>query len=279
MSDRQRLDHYVSHLYPNISRGFLQKLIANGEVTVNGQPEKSGFRLKDDDTVEILYDLASVGVVPDIDIPIVYEDDNVLVIDKPTGVLSHALTKFHNEASVASFLRQKLAGTTEDGRFGIVHRLDRLTSGIMICAKNHETMRYLQKQFADRAVKKTYVAIVSGVPKLEQAVLDWPIERNPKSPARFRVGPNGKPSQTEYKLMKTNQKYSQLELHPLTGRTHQLRVHLQHLKHSIVGDQLYDGEEADRLYLHAHSLTIKLPGDEKRVFTATLPKQFTKKVS
>lgn len=243
MADSLRLDHYLAQKHPDLSRGFLQKLINTGQVLVNGYEQKSGYLVKSTDKIKILYDMASIGKIPSIDLPIIYEDDNVLVVDKPSGVLSHALTKFHNEPSVASFLRQKLGATNDDPRFGIVHRLDRLTSGVMVCAKNHETMKHLQKQFADRKVEKTYTAIVSGIPKLEAAILDWPIERNPKMPARFRVGANGKPSQTQYKLIKHNETHSQLELKPLTGRTHQLRVHLAHLGNPIIGDELYDGQD------------------------------------
>ncbi len=276
MATGPRLDHYLSSKYPEISRGFIQKLINTDQVLVNGQSQKSGYIVKDEDSIKILYDMASIGQVPSIDMPILYENDDILVVNKPAGILSHALSKFHNEPSVASFLRQRLTKEMDaDLRFGIAHRLDRLTSGVMVCAKNEKTLKHLQKQFAERLVSKKYTAIVSGQPKLDEAVMDWPIERNPKSPARFRVGPNGKSAQTKYKVIARNVKYAQLELEPLTGRTHQLRVHLKHLGHPIVGDHLYDGEVADRLYLHAHTLEISLPSG-KQTFTAPIPQEFNK---
>lgn len=277
---RERLDVWLMKQYPDFSRAFLQKLCAEGKVLVNGEPAKAGYKLRGDEKIEILHDMTAIGVTPDIELPVVYEDENVLVIDKPAGVLSHGLSKFLGEPSVASFLRQRLklvknsSWKAEDLRFGIVHRLDRVTSGVMICAKNQPTMRYLQKQFHDRKVEKTYLAIVEGVPEQAEALLDLPLERNPKAPATFRVGPNGKPAQTQYKVIKSANGKSVLELKPLTGRTHQLRIHLQYIKHPILGDFLYGGRSADRLYLHAARLQIKLPGEEQHTFTATLPEAF-----
>lgn len=274
-STSQRLDHYLSRLHPEISRGYLQKLVSEEQVLVNGEPQKVSYKLKPNDQVKILTDLTKLGKVPAIDLPIIFEDKDILVINKPAGILSHALSKFHNEASVASFLRQKLGGKAGDIRFGIVHRLDRATSGVMICAKNHPTMSFLQKQFSSHKVEKTYLAIVLGQPKLPEGIIDVPLERNPKMPAQFRPGSGGKSAQTVYKVIQTSEKYSLLELRPKTGRTHQLRVHLKHIGHSIIGDVLYGGEIADRLYLHAWKLSIATPEDNKANFEAPIPKEFS----
>jgi 23S rRNA pseudouridine1911/1915/1917 synthase len=283
---KERLDYWLMRNYPDFSRAFLQKLCTQEKVLVDGEPQKSGYKLRGNEKIEILHDMAnSLAFVPDIDLPIVYEDENVIVINKPAGVLSHGLSKFLGEPSVASFLRQRLkldnAKTIkdtpwkpEDLRFGIVHRLDRVTSGIMICAKNQDTMRMLQKQFHDRNVKKVYRAIVQGHMKLPEALLDLPLERNPKAPATWRVGPNGKSAQTQYKVLKEADLYSEIELLPRSGRTHQLRVHLQHTGHPIVGDVLYKGKKAERLYLHAYQLTIELPGVGTKTFTAPIPNDF-----
>lgn len=159
-------------------------------------------------------------------------------------------------------------------RAGIVHRLDRATSGVMICAKTPEALSWLQKQFSQRKVKKSYAAVVEGVLKEEEAVIDMPIERNPRKPQLFRVGINGKPAATAYKVLKSNRKLSLLALKPTTGRTHQLRVHLEHLGHPILGDTFYGGKPADRLYLHASSLEITLPNRERKVFKVPMPPQF-----
>ena len=144
----------------------------------------------------------------------------------------------------------------------------------MICAKNTDALSWLQKQFGQRKVKKTYVAIVKGTFKQPHALIDMAIERNPKMPQKFRVGVNGKTAQTEYKVLSTTEKYSFVELKPTTGRTHQLRVHLHHIGHPIVGDSLYDGETAPRLFLHAKELEITLPNRERQTFSAAVPPEF-----
>lgn len=282
---KTRLDVWLMTAYPDFSRAFLQKLCSQDKVLVDGVPQKSGYKLKGGELIEPQHDMASIiGLIPEINLPVLYEDDNVIVINKPAGVLSHGLSKFLGEPSVASFLRQRLNTDhqgdwkPEDLRFGIVHRLDRVTSGVMICAKNQSTMRSLQKQFHDRKVEKVYQALVQGRLKHSQALLDLPLERNPKAPATFRVGPNGKTAQTEYKVLKEveldGRTVSHVELYPKTGRTHQLRVHMMHIGHSIIGDKLYKGSDADRLYLHASRLVLAIPAKGQQNFTAPLPAEF-----
>ncbi len=269
---KQRLDVFLAEAYPAISRSFLKKLCSDDQILVNGRPEKGGYKMTPGSRVEVLYDMASIDEIDDIDLPILYEDDDVVVINKPAGVISHARGRYWNEPSVASFVRQL---TGQDGeRAGIVHRLDRATSGVMICAKSAEAMADIQKQFADRTVIKTYTALVSGHLKPEKAIIDMPIERNPKLPSTFRVGPNGKASQTQYEVIHSSERYDHVELLPKTGRTHQLRVHLRHSGHPIVGDTLYQGEVAPRLFLHARSLKLKLPSGKLAEFKSPLPKEF-----
>jgi RluA family pseudouridine synthase len=152
--------------------------------------------------------------------------------------------------------------------------LDRATSGVIIGAKNAAALSWLQKQFSQRKVKKTYIAIVQGHLPNDHAIIDMPIERNPKKPQTFRVGAQGKAALTEYQVIKLNDTYSMLQLSPQTGRTHQLRVHLAHLGHPIVGDTLYGGKPAERLFLHALSLEITMPSRERKTFTAPLPELF-----
>lgn len=278
ISRAQRLDQKVVELIPQLSRAFAAKLIEDGKVTVNEQvTTKAGYKLREQDKVHVDYDPTELEQIPDIDLPILYEDDDCIVINKPLGVLTHSKGVFNPEATVATFVRGKLKHM-EGERAGIVHRLDRATSGVIICAKTPEALGFLQKQFALRKAKKTYAAIVTGHLRPEEALIDMPIERNPKAPATFRVGPNGKPSKTYYKTVQSNDKYSLLELKPETGRTHQLRVHLNQLGHPIVGDVLYGGEPAERLFLHAHSLEITLPSRERMTFTAPLPSVFKTKM-
>lgn len=274
ISRAERLDQYVARMLPMVSRAYASKLIENGFVTVNKLLiSKPGYKIKPQDFIQINHDPTEMAVIPKIDLAIVYEDNDCVVINKPTGILSHSKGAYNPEATVASWLSGHVIGLTGD-RAGVIHRLDRATSGVMICAKNPQASSWLQKQFAQRRVKKTYAAVVQGIFDTRHAIIDMPIERNPKKPQTFRVGSNGKVSTTEYEVLKSDGKLSLLELKPTTGRTHQLRVHLAHLNHPIVGDTLYGGLEADRLYLHAKSLEITIPSRERKVFVVPVPKEF-----
>lgn len=258
------------------SRAFAQKLIDEGKARVNSDTEKHSYHLKVGDKVQIDFDLRKMQI-PKINLPVLYEDDDCVVVDKPVGVLSHNKGEFNPEATVATWLKPRVRGL-EGNRAGIVHRLDRSTSGVMIAAKTPEALRWLQKQFSQRKVKKTYVAIAEGELDPTEAVIDMPIERNPKRPQTFRASSTGKPAITNYKVLKTSDKYSLVELRPLTGRTHQLRVHLKQLGHPILGDTLYGGTSAERVYLHAESLEITLPNKESKVFESSVPTVFSRKL-
>jgi 23S rRNA pseudouridine1911/1915/1917 synthase len=234
---------------------------------------KAGYKLKNDSVVVVDYDPAQLDQIADIDLEILYEDADCIVLNKPAGVLTHSKGAFNPEATVASFIRKRIKDFPGE-RAGIVHRLDRPTSGVIICAKTPAALSWLQKQFSQRKVKKTYVAVVQGHMQERHAIIDMPIERNPKKPQTFRVGSNGKPSVTEYEVDERGENRDLLQLKPQTGRTHQLRVHLSNLGHPIVGDTLYDGPTAERLYLHAAELELTLPNRERRTFTVAVPKEF-----
>lgn len=271
--DKKRLDQALAKLHPELSRAYISKQIIDGRASVNGVViTKTGHIVSGSD--KLILNLPLPSNVEDISIPIIYEDDDLLVIDKPQGILTHAKGDHTNEATVATWLAKHLVKHPTTNKDGIVHRLDRATSGVMVLAKDEETQRFLQKQFSQRKVKKTYIAAIQGVIDPSEAMIDLPIERNPKKPQSFRVGANGKQAQTAYKVLKTSHDVSVIELTPKTGRTHQLRVHLQYLKHPIIGDNFYGGRPADRLYLHAHKLEFTLPGSTRREFTSPIPKEF-----
>ncbi len=273
----ERLDHFLARQY-QLSRKASVNLIKQDAITVNKKPiNKASFLLKQTDNIVIKKSFLKPKPILDLDLPIIYEDNNVIVIDKPIGILSHSKGKFNPEATVETWLQQKVADLKYD-RAGIVHRLDRATSGVMILAKNSQTQSMLQKQFSQRKTKKIYTAVISGQLNPKEAVIDMPINRNPKKPQTFRVDVNGKSALTHYLQLKNNNKYSLVELRPTTGRTHQLRVHLAYLKHPILGDNFYNGEPAERLYLHASSLEITLPDSQRKVFKSSLPKEFKYKV-
>jgi 23S rRNA pseudouridine1911/1915/1917 synthase len=277
----------VVSLLPTLSRSFAVKLIEEGKVAVNGVvATKGGQKLRQTDEVVVDFKPADF-TIPDIDLPVLYEDDDCVVISKPIGLLTHSKGAYNPEPSVATWLHnrikdKRLLEQNKDSlnhRAGIVHRLDRATSGVMICAKTPAALKYLQRQFAQRKTKKTYAAVVAGELKPDEAIIDMPVERNPRAPATFRVGAQGKSAVTHYKTVATNGRYSLLELKPETGRTHQLRVHLAHQGHAIVGDTLYNGEPADRLYLHAEQLEITIPKNhERKVFSTHVPPAFQEKV-
>ena len=256
--DRIRLDNFVARQLPVIGRNQAKKLCEQGKVTINQQKAKATDKVTSGDTVDI--EEIDQPTIAQIDLPVIFEDDDCVVIDKLPGVLSHSKGRYNPEPTVASWLQMRTK-EFNSGRDGIVHRLDRATSGVMICAKNKEAYTWLQKQFSLRKVKKTYIALINGEINPSEAIIDMPIERNPKAPATFRVGANGKPATTRYKTIRVSQNYSLLELSPTTGRTHQLRVHLKKLNHPVVGDTLYGGEKADRLFLHAQKLELQLPSN------------------
>lgn len=274
ISRAERLDQYVVRQIPAFSRSFATRIIEEGKVLVNGHAQmKAGYKIRPDDHIKITYDMAEQEQIPEIELPVLYEDDDCVVIDKPIGLLTHSKGTFNPEATVSTWLRSRMKAMSGE-RAGIVHRLDRATSGVMICAKTPEALGWLQKQFSQRKTKKSYAAVIAGTMSEPEAIIDMPIERNPKKPQTFRAGNNGKPATTAYKVVKTDGRHSLLELKPTTGRTHQLRVHLAHLGHPIVGDTLYGGEKADRLFLHAHTLEITLPNRERKTFEVPVPPEF-----
>ena len=273
-----RLDSYVSSKIPSVSRSFIQKLEEQGRVLVNSNKARTSYKIRQGDVIEVDFDKATLENTPMIDMEVLYEDDDCLVVNKPAGLLTHSKGAYNPEATVATFIQDKLVDLDGE-RAGIVHRLDRATSGVMIAAKNPNALAWLQKQFSQRKVKKTYFAVVEGHLKPEQAIIDIPIERHPRTPKIFRTSAGGKPAITGYRVTETSPHYSLVELTPRTGRTHQLRVHLSHLKHPIVGDTFYKGKTGDRLYLHAQRLELTLPNRTRKVFEVPLPTEFNSLLS
>ena len=274
ISDKKRLDIELASRYPESSRSTWQKYIKAGFVSVNDRlVDSPKFEVAKDDNIQV--NMPDAPDYSDNSLPIIYIDDNVIVINKPAGILTHAKGAICDEFTVADFFRRYTTYNLDTNRPGIVHRLDRDTSGVIIGARNDETAAQLQKQFADRKSKKTYFAIVKGLPKHIKANIDLPISRNPSAPSTFRVDAGGKSSQTSYEVIDSNDKYSLVKLQPTTGRTHQLRVHMAYINSPILGDKIY-GKPAERLYLHAFSLEITIPNGQRQTFVAPLPDEFCK---
>ncbi|MDR2336618.1 MAG: RluA family pseudouridine synthase [Candidatus Nomurabacteria bacterium] len=269
---KERLDVFLTKQNPKLSRALLQKYIKNGQVTVDGVLAVRPSQMVNlDANIEIIQ---PKKVADKIDLPVIFENDDVVVIEKPVGILTHSKGEFNDETTVSDWLCQKMRAVAVSNRFGIVHRLDRATSGVMILAKNDTAMKALQEQFSERKTQKFYYALVRGQMKQTKALIFLPIKRDRKKPTTFRVDPAGRVAETVFEVIKTNGQYSLLKLTPITGRTHQLRVHLAHLKHPIVGDAVYGGEVAARMMLHAENLEITLPSGERKIFKSEIPKEF-----
>jgi 23S rRNA pseudouridine1911/1915/1917 synthase len=273
----ERIDVVVATLYPDFTRSSLGLLFDKELVKVNDQTAKPSYKVKQSDKLQV--DETLLKKQPSaIKLPIIYEDHDVIVIDKPAGILAHSKGALNLEPTVASFIKSKITDKNLTGnRAGIVHRLDRGTSGVMVAAKNTESLKWLQKQFSQRKVKKHYLAVVEGVPEPFEAIIDAPIARNPKKPQTFMVAPSGKPALTKYKVVKSFEKnkkpFSEIELAPQTGRTHQLRVHMAYINHPVADDAVY-GHGNGELLLHARSLEITLPSRERKTFELPIPKRF-----
>lgn len=275
---RIRLDQLVASKI-DVSRSFATKLIQSGKVKVGKKiNDKPSQKLSEEEKIEVNFDKNTKKV--QIKIPVIYEDEQCIVINKPTGILTHSKGAYNPEPTVASWLGTRSNFSEPNERSGIVHRLDRATSGVMILAKNESSQKHFQKQFAKRNVKKIYNAVTSKKPNPIAAVIDVPIARSKSDPKKFVTSVYGKPSQTIFKLKKVlkieSSEFFLVELSPKTGRTHQIRVHLKYLNAPIIGDDFYGGLPADRLYLHATSLEVTMPDSSRKVFKVPLPKNFLK---
>jgi len=270
-----RADVFVAANYPQFTRSSLEGLFDKDMVLINGSPVKPSHKIRKDEKVVVDEEL--IRRQPEaIDLPVIYEDDDVTVIDKPAGVLTHSKGALNQEPTIASFITSRLKGGMEGNRAGIVHRLDRPTSGVIITGKSETAVKHLQKQFSQRKTKKRYLAIVEGIPEPAEAVIDAPLLRNPRKPQTFMVDRAGKQALTRYELIKTFEKdkktYALVNLTPQTGRTHQLRVHMAYIGHPIVGDRVY-GKGDGNLMLHAASLELTLPDKRRKVFESRTPRR------
>jgi len=282
-----RLDRYVSETLHILSRSQIKAKSLTAKI--NGKDVKNSRIVKQGDTIELQWqDSPPVNLIPqDIPLEIIYEDENCVVINKPQGMVVHpGAGNRQDTLANALYFRRLNRGEeanceeTDNLRPGIVHRLDKDTSGIIICAYNESAHEFLAQQFKARKTRKTYMAIVCGTPKEINGRIETFIAREPRDRKKFTVSSNGRNAVTYYKVVKIWRTHSLLLLRPRTGRTHQLRVHLRHIGHPILGDPIYNS--ADKLFpnaslmLHSKSLAIVLPGEtQERVFSTQTPKRFT----
>src|SRR5829696_4809512 len=260
-----RLDRYVADQLPDLSRGTVQGLIESGRVRVDGQQRKPKFRMTPGEVVSVEIPSPRIDeILPDpIPLAVVYEDADVVVVDKPAGMVVHPAPG-HQRGTLANALLAHVPGISVGGsqRPGIVHRLDKDTSGLIVAAKTDRGRTSLVSQWEDRAVEKTYLALVSGSTEDEEAIIDAPIGRDPKNRQRMAVVRSGRPAVTRFHVVERFPDTTLLEVSIETGRTHQIRVHLAFIGHPIVGDQLYGrvrqtDPHVERQFLHASALAFQ----------------------
>jgi 23S rRNA pseudouridine1911/1915/1917 synthase len=281
-----RVDRLVADA-TGLSRSHVQKLISDGRLTVDGEPLRAnaivhaGTEVRLDVPEPVALDLAPA---PDIPLRIVYEDDDLLIVDKPAGLVVHPSPGHHDGDTLVNALLARAGGAEYGGiagvaRPGIVHRLDRDTSGLLMVAKHDAAQHALMAQLKARRIRKTYQALVAGSVAAAVGRIEAPIGRDPKHRTRMAVVPDGRPSVTGYRVRERFAGWTLLELDLVTGRTHQIRVHLDGIGHPVAGDPVYGTgtsrrgpEGLERLFLHAWRLELAAPGDGHLIrATAALP--------
>jgi 23S rRNA pseudouridine1911/1915/1917 synthase len=279
----QRLDKYLVSAIPDCSRSRIQGLIRDGFVRVDGLViTKSGFKLSHGRQIEVRLPPPEPSLLQPEYIPlqIVFENQDLIVIDKPAGMVVHPAAGHSSGTLIHAALAHapEVEGVGGEQRPGVVHRLDKDTSGLILLAKNDRTHRWLQDQFRLRKVKKIYLALVDGQPPTPSGRVEAPVGRDPSHRKQMAVVPSnrGREAVTEYFSQENFAKHTLLEVHPLTGRTHQIRLHMAFIHCPVVGDRLYGHKHptlpVDRQFLHAARLSITLPGESKpRSFEAPLP--------
>jgi 23S rRNA pseudouridine1911/1915/1917 synthase len=267
----KRLDHVVHAHFPQYSRARVQDWIKNKRVLVNGVASRPSYLIRGADAVEVeVADPRPLRAEPeDIPLAILYEDDDLIAIDKPAGMVVHSGAGVNTGTLVNALLHRfhLLSRTAGELRPGIVHRLDRYTSGVLLVAKNDAAHRRLAEQFASRRVEKTYLAMVHGTVKLDRGRIEKPIARDPRQRVRMTARlTHGRTAWTEYRVLRRFSAFTFLEVRIGTGRTHQIRVHLSSIGHPVVGDRLYGapaqigGEPTlPRYFLHAHRIRFAQP--------------------
>ena len=264
-----RLDTFITEMSENISRSKIQNLIKNGNVLVNGKVQKVSYKINDGDVIDITSeDLSSIKLEPqNIELDIVYEDENMLVVNKPSGMLTHPTINERENTLVNALLykyRDNLSDINGELRRGILHRLDRNTSGLLMIAKNNQSHEFLANQIKTKTALRSYLAITRGVIKQDNGVIDLPIGRSSKNPEKMSVVENGKPSITEYRVIERFQNYTYVELTLKTGRTHQIRVHLSYTGTPVFNDTLYGMKKLEKIktqeqVLQAYKLRFTKP--------------------
>jgi 23S rRNA pseudouridine1911/1915/1917 synthase len=287
-SVNKRLDVFISDEFEEKSRSYIQKLIEDEHIKVNGQLKRSHYKLKHNDI--IILDIPEVQelVVSAENIPlnILYQDEDVVVVDKQQGMVVHPAPGNYSGTLVNALLYhcKDLSGINGVARPGIVHRIDKDTSGVLVVAKNDKSHKKLAEQLKDHSMKREYIALVEGRIKTEEGTVDKPIARNPKDRLKMGIVQGGRKAITHYEVLERFEKYTLIKCILETGRTHQIRVHLAHIGHPLVGDPLYGFAKQkfnlEGQMLHAKKLGFVHPSTEEYIeFESELPEYFKKVIS
>lgn len=284
--DNVRLDAYIAKMKSDISRTMIQKLIEEGNILVNGKSKKISYKVQIGDEIELNIPEAKEIELKAENIPveIVYEDNDIIVVNKPKGMVVHPANGNPDGTLVNAIMamcKDSLSGIGGEIRPGIVHRLDKDTSGLLIVAKNDKAHINMSEQIKNREVKKIYIALVRGVVSENEATINMPIGRSTKDRKKMAVRKDGKEAVTHFKVLKRYNKYTLLEVKIDTGRTHQIRVHMAEIGHPVVGDMVYSNGKnefgVEGQMLHAKSLDFRHPITGKQMhLEAELPEYFEK---
>jgi 23S rRNA pseudouridine1911/1915/1917 synthase len=266
----ERLDHYLQGRMSGYSRARLQAWIKGGLVSVNGAPAKPSTTLRGGEEIAVNpADLPPLKAEPeDAPIEILYEDASVIALNKPAGLVVHAGAGTHSGTLVNRLVHhfQSLSQVGGDQRPGIVHRLDRGTSGVLLVARTDVAHRALAEQFSGRTTEKTYLALVEGRVNADSGRITKPITRDPAHRTRMTARlEHGRDALTDYRVLQRFEKFTYLEVRIGTGRTHQIRAHLASIKHPVAGDKLYGAQSAERIFLHAWRIRFDSPATSERI--------------
>jgi len=282
--DNERLDKALSLLDNNLSRSFIAKLLKDGKILVNGKIEKASFKVKENDEIylEDIVDTKADIKEEDIPLNVVYEDDDILVINKPQGMVVHPASGHYSGTLVNAlmFMEDSLSSINGVIRPGIVHRIDKDTSGLLCVAKNDNAHRFLAEQLKDHTMAREYIALVRGVINENSGTIEMPIGRDKKDRQKMAVDKDGKPAVTHFQVVERYKDHTLVKCQLVSGRTHQIRVHMSAIGHPVEGDPLYAGRNYDRLYkngqlLTAYKLKLIHPTTKKEmVFEIELPGYF-----
>ncbi len=279
-----RLDKYLAEKFPDYTRTFIQKLITNGNITVNEAETNVKYKVKNNDRINVcIPEPVEVAIIPeDIPIDIIYQDEDIIIVNKPQGMVVHPAVGNYTGTLVNALLfhlKDQLSSINGEIRPGIVHRIDKDTSGLLMIAKNDKAHLHLSSLLKDHNIKRQYHALVHGTFKDTEGIVELPIGRDPRDRKKMAVTKDGRYAKTHYRVLETYKNFSYLELTLFTGRTHQIRVHMKHIGHPILGDIVYGPSNknfgVDKQTLHAKVIGFVHPSTGRYLeFDSELPPYF-----